>query len=331
MPYRKLRVEPPPCLFQLQLQAGLARLASGSGLPPVPAALRHRMQDYVESVLLAENLPPKEKNIAMLMQKFSDLVALSESGKPFVYLKRHSVSLLFNVCAIQSEMYSDAPDELVLGYTQAMMGFLLFNPDPHSMGMIGLGGGSLAKYCHRYLPRAAITVAENDPEVIALRAHFRVPEESGRFRVLCEDGAEFVRRAPEGFDVLMVDGFDRQGQPPQLCSQRFYDDCHAALAPDGIMVANVLGDVVETEALLDRIHRSFDGAVIVIDDADSLNKLVFACKGRLLDAPDRILRDRLRQLEASHTVKLESALRRILLARRAGIADGAAPVAQTRP
>jgi spermidine synthase len=318
MPYRKLRLTRPPFLFQLQLKAGLARLAAAGGPPAVPAALRHRLEDYVESVLLADNLPPKDNHISLLTQKFADLVALSESGKPFVYLKRHSVSLLFDVCAIQSEMYPDAPDELVLGYTQAMMGFLLFNPRPAHIAMIGLGGGSLAKYCHRYLPESRIAVAENDADVIALRAHFRVPGDSARFRVLCEDGADFVRRPANAFDVLMVDGFDRRGQPPQLCSQRFYDDCHAALAPDGILVANLLGDVLETAACLDRMRLSFDGAVVVIDDGESLNKIAFACKGGLLEAPDRILRRRLAELEKVNTVKLAPILRHILANRRAG-------------
>jgi spermidine synthase len=317
MPYRRLRVARPPFLFQLQLNAGLARLASGGG--PRPDALRHRLLDYVESVLLAENLPPTKGNIAMLLRKFAELVSLSRSGKPFIYRKRHSVSLLFDVCAIQSEMVPDAPDELVLGYTQAMMGFLLFNPDPKRIAMIGLGGGSLAKYCYRFLPGAAIDVAENDPGVIALRGHFRVPDDDDRFTVACEDGADFVRRCADKFDVLMVDGFDRHGQPAQLCSQRFYDDCHAALAPDGIMVVNLLGDVLETGTWLDRIGLSFDGAVLVIDDPDSLNKIVFACKGRLLDAPDRTLDSRLASLEPAHTVRLRTTMQRILLARHSGM------------
>ena len=37
----------------------------------------------------------------------------------------------------------------------------------------------------------------------------------------------------------IVDGFDITGQPEQLCSQRFYDDCYNALTPDGVMVVNL--------------------------------------------------------------------------------------------
>ncbi len=56
------------------------------------------------------------------------------------------------------------------------MGFLLFNPRPQHIGMIGLGGGSIQKYCHRYLPHTEISVAEINPDVITLRDCFRVPK-----------------------------------------------------------------------------------------------------------------------------------------------------------
>ena len=64
---------------------------------------------------------------------------------------------------------------MYVSYTRAMMAFLLFNPEPRHVLMIGLGGGSLAKYCHRKLPATRITVLELDHDVIALRAKFGIP------------------------------------------------------------------------------------------------------------------------------------------------------------
>jgi spermidine synthase len=46
--------------------------------------------------------------------------------------------------AIQSAMRLDAPDDLALAYTRAMMAALLFQPQPRDVVLIGLGGGSLA-------------------------------------------------------------------------------------------------------------------------------------------------------------------------------------------
>ena len=53
--------------------------------------------------------------------------------------------------AIQSAMRLDDPFALALDYTRCMMAFLLFHPEPREALMIGLGGGSLAKFFHRRL------------------------------------------------------------------------------------------------------------------------------------------------------------------------------------
>ena len=54
--------------------------------------------------------------------------------------------------AIQSSIRLDRPDELALDYTRAMMAFLLFQPLPREVLMIGLGGGSMARYIHQRMP-----------------------------------------------------------------------------------------------------------------------------------------------------------------------------------
>lgn len=316
MYYRKVRTSRPPPLFEMRVTAGMTQLAATESVALPPPHLMPRLRDYIESLLLAENHSPTTANIARLLNSFSQLVALSQTGKPFIYKKRDTISLLFDVSALQSEMCMESPDDLVLGYTQSMMGFLLFNPEPKKIGMIGLGGGSLAKFCYRYVPHASIAVAEIDPHVIALRKHFRIPEDDERLQVRCMDGAEFLRQVENQFDVVMVDGFDKSGQPAQLCSQRFYDDCHHALMPDGIMVVNLLGDVAETDIYIDRIRVAFDDEVIVIDALDSLNKIVFACKGKLLNLPGNILKSRIQELESLPRMTLSLTVQNILLQRQ---------------
>ena len=55
--------------------------------------------------------------------------------------------------AIQSAMRITRPWDLELAYTRAMMGFLMFNPMPQDVLMIGLGGGSLAKFIRKQRPQ----------------------------------------------------------------------------------------------------------------------------------------------------------------------------------
>lgn len=157
-----------------------------------------------------------------------------------------------------------------------MMGFLLFAPRPRTILMIGLGGGSLPKHCHRRLGDADITVAEINPYVIALRDEFLVPPDGDRFRVVCADGADVVAEPGPPCDVLLVDGFCYEGQPERLCSQRFYDDCRTRLAPDGVMAVNLHADDDLCWTLIERIERAFGGHVQVEDAESGGNLIVFA-------------------------------------------------------
>lgn len=200
--------------------------------------------------------------------------------KPFVYESLSSKALHFSICEIQSRMQIRDPYALDLEYTRTMMGFLLFDPEPQNIAMIGLGGGSLAKFCYRHLKQSRIQVVEINPHVIALRDEFHVPPDDERFNVVQGDGAQFVRDSTTRCDVLMVDGFDCDGMPSSLCSQRFYDDCFDMLQTDGIMVVNLHYGHAQYPVHLDRIRHSFKDAVLVCDDGELSNSIVFAGKGR---------------------------------------------------
>jgi hypothetical protein len=107
-----------------------------------------------------------------------------QHNRPFVLDDGASRSLHFTLGELQSRMRLDSPCALEVDYTRTMMGFLLFNPSPAHIGMIGLGGGSIAKFCHRFLPASRMTVLEINPHVIVLRNDFQVPPDDERFEVL---------------------------------------------------------------------------------------------------------------------------------------------------
>jgi spermidine synthase len=218
--------------------------------------------------------------------------------EPIVYQDEDRLTLQFQIGEIQSEMLAHNPNFLVLSYTRTMMAFLLFHSDPRRIAMIGLGGGSMPKWCYRQLPSADITVIEINPKVIALRDEFHIPPDDYRFRVICEDGADYVARTSELTEVLLVDGFDIHGQPPQLCSQEFYDHCHRALAPDGLLVVNLCG--LEDRRSIERIQRSFDDRVLVALPEDGDNKVVFAIKGDRLWMKDDLSDELLNRLRLRH-------------------------------
>lgn len=236
--------------------------------------------------------------------------------RPFVYEDRGTKALQFSISEIQSRMDLRDPYALDLEYTRTMMGFLLFLPEPRHIAMIGLGGGSLAKFCHRHLPQAFVQVVEINPHVLALREHFHVPPDGERFQVIHGDGAQFVRHRAVRPDVLMVDGFDSDGLPPRLCSQRFYDHCHGMLQPGGMMVANLHRGHRQYDRHLDRIQRSFGGAVLVVDDGDLSNSVVFACRGTALESARAGVVRRPRGLDRAASAQLLGAFARVSRALR---------------
>jgi spermidine synthase len=198
-----------------------------------------------------------------------------ELAAPLVFELGNIRSLLANWAFVQSAMSIDDPDRLILDYTRRMMGFLLFNPSPGTIEIIGLGGGSLAKYCHRYLPDASIVAVEIDPDVIAVREQFFMPPESDRFEIVCGDGAEFVRRDSRACDILLVDGFDKDGQPAQLCSSQFYRDCRSRLNAGGILVVNLCDEHWKHSAILSRIKDCFEHT-IDLPLKVGMNRIIFA-------------------------------------------------------
>lgn len=198
--------------------------------------------------------------------------------RPFVCDVLGKRSLYFTISAIQSSFDLARPDRLELEYTRLMAGFLLVQPAPRAIAMIGLGGGSLGRFCHRAVPKAHIAIAEINPHVIALRDRFGVPRDDERFVVVPADGAEFVRRLDGRADVLLVDGYTATGLPRRLSSQAFFDDCAAALSPGGVLVANVFADDRRRTQVEERIRRSFGSLTWVVRDADSVNRIVFAVR-----------------------------------------------------
>jgi spermidine synthase len=173
-------------------------------------------------------------------------------------------------------MNTERPYELQFEYTRLMMGFLMLNPKPHKVLMIGLGGGSLAKFFHRYLTDVHVTVVEINPHVIALRKEFEVPDDDDRLCVIQADAASYVSSTDEVFDVIFADGFDITGLPAQLCSHQFYDNCKGILSEKGLFVANLHRCHKHFDIHIDRLKTIFDAPLLKVNAPDATNCVVFA-------------------------------------------------------
>lgn len=186
-------------------------------------------------------------------------------------------SLHLGNCAIQSAMRIARPWDLELAYTRAMMAYLLFHPAPEAVLMIGLGGGSLAKFIRKHRPETRITVVEIDDRVVAAaRAHFEVPADDDTLHVIEADGALYTRQHPATADVILLDGFDGGNQVEALATETFYAACRRALRPDGVLVVNLWGRDTHFSEYFARLVRAFDGQVGWLSIMGKTNVVVFA-------------------------------------------------------
>lgn len=245
---------------------------------------------------------PELSRIKLLEPRDASVMALQERLLEGTYRKAFIVDdgrlryLHFGLNYVQSVMRIDQPDRLDLRYTQKMMGFLLFHPEPETLLMLGLGGGSLAKYCYRRLPGARISVIEIDPDVIALRRHFSVPDDDARFRVIRGDGFSYLGESREAVDVLLVDAFDADGLAQSVSGGAFLHAAHARLAEDGILVMNLTGERRRYAALIDEASTIFEEQTLLVPVRNDGNFILFAFKDRLLEPDWPGLRSRAKEL-----------------------------------
>ena len=203
----------------------------------------------------------------------------ASAGRPFAFDHGDIRTLHFDEHFIQSAMRMSAPQQLLLSYTRAMMAFLLFQPQPRHVVMIGLGGGSLAKYCYARLPETRISVLEIDADVIALRRAFLVPDDDERFCIIHADAVDAIAAIDGTADVILHDGYGADGLPSTLSTPAFYRACRQALVPGGVLVSNLWSEADNLVTLMQRLHAAFDARLWWCGAGGDVNRIVFSIKG----------------------------------------------------
>jgi spermidine synthase len=204
-------------------------------------------------------------------------------GKPFIVDNGRRRFLHFDFGAVQSVMELGDPQRLALAYTRKMMAFLLFNRTPRRILLLGLGGGSIAKFCYGELPQASLTAVEVNQDVISLRNEFGIPADNHRFRVIQADAAAYLSAPTHRKDVILVDACDRKGIAAEIDSVQFYRDARSRLSTDGVLVVNVCGDKASTAAHLAKLRDAFEDELLTLQVQQDGNVIVFGFKGRSPD------------------------------------------------
>lgn len=241
-------------------------------------------------------LEPPSADAATLRQQLLD----ESYAKPFVVDDGSCRYLYFNVRLMQSAMRIKAPHALELRYTQQMMAALLFCPHPRRILLIGLGGGSLAKFCHQRLPGAHCCAVELDPYVIALRDAFMLPADDTRLQIVAGDGREYLSEVAEGIDLLLVDAFNAQGVAPGFADRVFVERACAKLSDKGVLVMNLAGERQSYEGLIHEVLTVFDDRILLLAVPEDGNHILFAFRDPAFAPRWRWLHNLARELRANH-------------------------------
>lgn len=164
---------------------------------------------------------------------------------------------------IQGSMLLDAPNVLVHEYIQRMMAWLLLL-DPTTAPklqalQLGLGAGSLTKFCHKEI-RMRTTAIELNPQVLhACRGWFKLPADNPRMQVILADAAREITKARwlGAVDALQVDLYDQEAAAPVLDSPDFYADCRKVLTAEGCMTVNLFGRSSSFDRSVEKIAAAF--------------------------------------------------------------------------
>ncbi len=232
---------------------------------------------------------------------------------PVQISERHGVRFMhLGGPAVQSAMRINEPWVLELEYTRAMMAFLLFQAAPGDIALIGLGGGSIAKFIHRNLPACRLSALEVNPDVVsAARAYFMLPSDDERLQVITGDGAAFVHEHPGSQDVLLVDGYDAKRIVEALASPEFYRACKDMLRPGGVAVFNLWGSDEYFPRYYDRIARAFGEHLLQLPSEKKGNIVVFAFKKPLPAVGLDLLSSRAEALDQAFGLEFESFVNRM--------------------
>jgi len=154
-------------------------------------------------------------------------------------------ALHFGSHARQSSMLLAEPDRLHSLYARAMMAGLLFHDTPREVLMIGLGGGTIAKFLLHQFADCRLKVVEFRSSVLKVaRSHFGLPFDQ-RLKIKIGCGAQHVHQASqtqsEQHDLIVIDAYDHAGMAPEVSSEIFFDNCRTLLTKDGLLVINLWG------------------------------------------------------------------------------------------
>ena len=163
----------------------------------------------------------------------------------------------------QSTISLRDPRAVPMEYIRHAASALAFGGPRRSALIVGLGGGTYPMLLRRSFPTMSIDVVELDPQVRQVaRDHFGLVEDA-QLRVHIADGAAFLRRTRQRWDLIFLDAYGAGGIPDALATDAFFATVARRLAPYGLAIANITDTNSGRErAIIGRFAKPFRACVL---------------------------------------------------------------------
>ena len=178
----------------------------------------------------------------------------------------------------QSTVKLGDPKHLVHDYTQTAM-LALAVAEPKRALVIGLGGGSMPMFVHAYYADAVVDVVDIDPAVVDVARKFFEYKDAPPVKTYVEDGAAFVERAKDRYDVVFLDAYSPDFIPPQMATAAFFEKLAAHVSDRGVVVSNVWGPPNPAYAPMLATQKKVFKNVYVVQARRSGNYIFIALNG----------------------------------------------------
>ncbi len=188
---------------------------------------------------------------------------LHEEQSPYQHIEIYATQAFGNLMVIDGSIMLTARDNFL--YHEMLSHPALFShPAPRRVCIIGGGDCGTLREVLKHPEVEQVVQIDIDERVTRLAEQFfpELTEANGddRARLLFDDGIAWMAMAvPETLDLIIVDSTDPVGPAVGLFSQGFFQTCHSALAPGGIVVQQSESPLLHSGLLRD-MHAAMRGA-----------------------------------------------------------------------
>lgn len=184
------------------------------------------------------------------------------------------IDLSFTETDVQSRLNVHMPKRPELAYIQTMLvpSVLLPYEDINNILIIGMGGGTIAKYYTDFFRNKFKVVVDIRPKLFDITKEFFEYEQDENTILVPGDASKFVAKAinkPEKYDIINTDIFI-EGPADLQMHGYFWSNLASILSPKGVAVANVWrGDYMDKYEKILEFHKRAFRTVFQVVNSDT--------------------------------------------------------------